>query len=105
MLEQLDIFTAAPAPVQATPAEPRVKPCTPPCRAAMKAAADRIDAMQRGERIVYHTGRLANDRMTDAAIGGIATAYQNAHGKGLVILSQRRVAAGRYEYIAIRKGR
>lgn len=102
MLEQIDMFGGVTAPVSA---DRGIKAAVPPCPTAMKAAAAAIKAMPAGGSVVYHTGRLAADRMVDAIVGGTAAAYSAAADKGVVLLSQRKISDRRFEYIAIKKRR
>lgn len=102
MLEQLDIFNARPLPTVAPNelASAGDKARVAPCGNAMKATTAAISSMRAGERVVYHTGRLSVDRLTNAELGGIAAAYSKAEEDGAVILSQRRLAVDLYEYRA-----
>lgn len=67
--------------------------------------AELIADMPAGTRTVYHVGCLATERMSNSLLAGRASAYQEAAGQGAVLLSQRRLAAGRYEYLATKRGR
>jgi hypothetical protein len=92
MLDQLDMFGGPPPVVAAKP-----------CRVAFRAAAAMVAAMRRGEAVTYHVGDLAGDRLGDAAVAGRAAAYLEAADAGRVLLSQRRIGPGRYEYRAVRR--
>jgi hypothetical protein len=50
--------------------------------------------------IVYHAGFLAIDRAADDDLDRRATALLTKAETGEVVLTQRRLGAGQYEYIA-----
>lgn len=99
-------MTGAMAALPPAPATPRL-----PAEAVSADFASWARMALPGERIVYHEGDLANDRvrrarMTDAqadaatrlrAIGDLAASLQ---GQGVLRLAQQRVGEGRWRYIA-----
>ena len=53
-----------------------------------------------GDKVIYHTGDLAMDRLGDPVLDGIAVAAMRLSDAGRVALTQRRVSPGVYEYVA-----
>lgn len=64
-----------------------------------------IDRAHRGAEIVYHVGLLMRDRQQYGreALHVLATAVYHAYAAKRVVLFQRRVAPGEYEYCAVRR--
>lgn len=63
--------------------------------------------LQRGDRIVYHTGDLQYDRdevenPNTGRIRGVARAAWKAYQDGLVALVQKRLGFATFEYIAVK---
>lgn len=48
--------------------------------------------------VVYHVGSLATDRETDQDLDRRATALMQRAEAGEIVLCQRRLGAGQYEY-------
>lgn len=74
--------------------------------AEARAAADEFEnwlaVAAAGERRVYHLGDLASDRIKSAAINAVAMAAWGACAAGEIQLTQRKIGAGEYQYIARR---
>jgi hypothetical protein len=51
--------------------------------------------------VVYHTGVLAIDRKKDAALDARARGLLDRAEAGQVVLYQRRIGPGKFEYIAV----
>ena len=57
------------------------------------------------QRLVYHTGFLMRDRLGDAEVEKLGRLAWAAKARGKVLLIQRRVAEGVYEYRAVKRRR
>lgn len=57
---------------------------------------------RRGHVFVYHIGMLPNDRERDWEVDQVAQEAWSVAEAGEVLLTQRRLESGKYEYIATR---
>ena len=70
-------------------------------RADLNAVLASVRRLGPGERAVYHTGDLLEDRKKDPEIGLLATEVFARARAGDVYLTQRRLGEARFQYTAI----
>lgn len=61
-----------------------------------------VNKSQFGDRHVYHTGSLSNDRQKDSDLNDTAKEALELYQKGLIELIQKKIGKNNYQYIAVR---